>query len=197
MDQPVIDLIPQEERIKRGKQKAQKAGLIIAFILFFLSGALSVGLYFYTREVDEKISLAKSSVEAKKAKIQDKAAVEISIRNLDAKYKVLSNILHTRLYYSLLLEELSQRIPQSVNVNTLDSSTADTVSLTGTSSDYISLAKFLNSLSDPNLASPSATPKDKNMFTNIAINSVTLDPLTAEARFNLTINLDTELLKKE
>lgn len=192
-----IDLIPQEERVKRSQERIQKFVMVFSVVIFVLTTIASVALFLYVRSMDTKIGEAQRGIEDKKAKIAEKSAIEISARNLDAKYKVLSNILSSRTYYSILINELSLRTPKTVSLSTIDSSIPEQVNLSGVAIDYISLAKFLNSLSDPNISSGSALPKDKNLFKEVAINSVTLDPVNAQAKFNLNLTIDSSLLKKE
>ena len=191
-----IDLIPTEERVRRSKEKAKKIALIACIVLFVVTLGASIGLYYYINGIDNKISSLNQEIEAKRAKIKDKSPIEIAARNLDSKFKVLSDLLSSRLYTSLFLEELSSRTPSSISILSLDSSVPETVSLSGSAVDYISLAKFLNSLADPKLASSSASVNGQNMFKEVLINTVTLDPLDSKPKFNLSLTLDTNLLKK-
>jgi len=197
MAQQNLDLIPQEEKSLRTKERAGRASFKITTILFVLTLIFSLGVYLYVASLDSSISQTQASVDDKKRKINDKAELEILARNLDSKYKILSELFGTRFYYSVLLDELSDRLPTTVSINSVDTSTPDTVSLTGEATDYISLAKFLNSLADPSLSSTSANTKEENLFTEVLINSVNLDPINSKARFNFTLSVDTELLKKE
>ena len=197
MAQQNLDLIPQEEKSLRTKERAGRASFKITTILFVLTLIFSLGVYLYVASLDSSISQTQASVDDKKRKINDKAELEILARNLDSKYKILSELFGTRFYYSVLLDELSDRLPTTVSINSVDTSTPDTVSLTGEATDYISLAKFLNSLADPSLSSTSANTKEENLFTEVLINSVNLDPINSKARFNFTLSVGTELLKKE
>jgi|SRR3990167_7685370 len=197
MAQQNLDLIPQEEKSLRTKERAGRASFKITTVLFILTLIFSLGVYLYVASLDSSISQTQASVDDKKRKINDKAELEILARNLDSKYKILSELFGTRFYYSVLLDELSDRLPTTVSINSVDTSTPDTVSLTGEATDYISLAKFLNSLADPSLSSTSANTKEENLFTEVLINSVNLDPINSKARFNFTLSVDTELLKKE
>ena len=190
-----IDLIPAEERIKRSKEKAKKLVLVVSLILFVLTLGASGYVYYKIKQLDQQTAEIIAQVETKKAKIEEKAGIEIAARNLDSKYKVLSQILADRLYYSKLLDELVLRTPENITITSIDSSVQDTASLAGVALDYISLAKFLNSLADPKVASASASAE--NLFKEVVINTVTLDPLDASARFNLSVTLDAELLKKK
>ncbi len=191
-----IDLIPAEERLQRSKEKAKKAALILTLVLFGLTLIASAGLIYYISGLDKKISEDTAAIEDVKAKIQGKAAIEVSARNLDAKYKILSGIISGRTYYSVLLDELTYRSPVNVKINSVESSTPDVATLSGTSTDYVSLAKFLNSLNDQKLASQSAVATDKNLFKEVSITTVSLDPIDSTVKFNLGLKLDEGLLKR-
>ncbi len=193
-----IDLIPVEERVKRSKEKAQKLGIVVSILVFLFSMIASAGLYFHLNNFNKKIDDSNKNIESIKKKVANRSEVEITVRNLDAKYKTLTKVLNSKIYYSRLLDELSYRIPTTVTITTIDSSTPQSVLVSGNATDYISLAKFLNSLADPSLATNSAvTDKSKNLFTEIQINTVTLDPLSSKARFNLNLTVDPELLREK
>ncbi len=191
-----IDLIPAEERLQRSKEKAKKFALIFTLILFGITLIASGFLFYYIGTLDKKIMDTTASIEEVKKKIQDKSEIEVSARNLDAKYKILSSILSGRTYYSVLLDELTYRSPTNVTINSVESATPDKATLSGTATDYVSLAKFLNALSDQKLASQSATPKDKNLFKEVSITTVSLDSLNLSIKFNLGLQLDESLLKR-
>lgn len=195
--EPLIDLIPQEERTKRLKEKTKKAGLIFSVVFLILSLISAGVIYLYVKSIDDKVTSKKKTVDSKIEKITEKASIEVSARNLDAKYKILSNELTSRLYYSLLLEELTTRVPKTVSINSIDTSTPELLSLTGVATDYISLAKFLNALGDPKVSTSSTNTAENNMFKEVSINTVSLDPLSSLARFNLTISVNPELLKRD
>lgn len=191
-----IDLIPAEERLQRSKEKAKKLAFAGTLVLLGLALIASAGLFFYVGNLDKEVTALNNDIEDIKRRIQEKAPIEIAARNLDAKYTILSNIIKERTYYSVLLDELTYRSPVNVTIGSVESSTPETATLSGSATDYISLAKFLNSLNDQKLASKSATPKDKNLFQEVSITSVSLDPLDSSVKFNFGLKLDPTLLKK-
>lgn len=192
-----IDLIPIEEKVRRSKEKARKIALGLAVFLFIAGGAITGYLVYYSNSLDQIINEKTLAVDEKKKKISDKSALEILVRNLDTKQKSLTDILSKRVYYSKLLEELSSRVPGAVSINSLDSSSPTQLNISGSANDYVALAKFLNSLANPTLSTSSANSKENNMFKSVAINSVTLDPITANAKFSLSLGVDTKKLTKE
>ncbi|MEK7595835.1 MAG: PilN domain-containing protein [Patescibacteria group bacterium] len=197
MPESQIDLIPAEEKLQRSKDKAKKAGVVVTLIMFLLVLAGSVGISFYLRSIDGELAVANQNVEDKKKRIGDRAEIEIRARNLDSKYNYLTDIFKNRLYYSILLSELSKRVPSNAHISTIDSSEPETLNLSGDSTDYVALAKLLNALASSEYASPSATANpQQNLFSSVTINTVTLDPNDSRAKFNLVITVDTERLKK-
>lgn len=186
-----IDLIPLEERVQQEQEKTRKEFIIFSVSVFVIVLIIFIGLSLYTKNLDEKISELKSSVESKKTLIIEKSDIEVTIRNLDAKTASLSNILQNKNYYSILLDEVAKRVPKTVGINTIDTSQVSQVNISGTAKDYVSLAKFLNSLTQNQSSSPSA-----NIFKAVSISSVTLDPFSSDAKFNLNVTIEPSLLKK-
>lgn len=186
-----IDLIPLEERIQQEHEKTRKEFIIFSVSVFVIVLIIFIGLSLYTKNLDEKIAELKSSVDSKKTLIIEKSDIEVTIRNLDAKTASLSNILQNKNYYSILLDEIAKRVPKTVGINTIDTSQVSQVNISGTAKDYVSLAKFLNSLTQNQSSSPSA-----NIFKEVSISSVTLDPFSSDAKFNLNVTIEPSLLKK-
>lgn len=186
-----IDLIPLEERIQQEQEKTRKEFIIFSVSVFAIVLIIFTGLSLYTKNLDEKISELKSSVESKKTLIIEKSDIEVTIRNLDAKTASLSNILQNKNYYSILLDEIAKRVPKTVGINTIDTSQVSQVNISGTAKDYVSLAKFLNSLTQNQSSSESA-----KLFKEVSISSVTLDPFSSDAKFNLNVTIEPTLLKK-
>ena len=89
MAQQNLDLIPQEEKSLRTKERAGRASFKITTVLFILTLIFSLGVYLYVASLDSSISQTQASVDDKKRKINDKAELEILARNLDSKYKIL------------------------------------------------------------------------------------------------------------
>lgn len=186
-----IDLIPLEERVQQEHENTTKHFIIFGISAFFIVIVVFIGLSLYTKNLDKTISELKSSVDSKKTLIIEKSDIEVTIRNLDLKTASLSNILQNKNYYSILLAEIAKRVPETVGINTIDTSQESLINISGTAKDYVSLAKFLNSLTLNSSTSTSA-----NIFKQVSISSVTLDPFSSDAKFNLNVTIEPSLLKR-
>lgn len=190
-----INLIPQEEKQEQVKAKLVKGGTIVSILL--LIGVCGAAAYFFVQKdtLNSEISNLDQSILNSRSNIQDLSQIELSARKLDAKYKTLQSIFDSRSDYSLLLNELAKRIPTSVQVESLSfGSTGDSINISGTGSDYVSIAQFINTLSDPTFAA--ANKGLEELFTNVTLNTVSLDSQNGSAKYFIIVDINKGLLKR-
>ena len=121
--------------------------------------------------------------------------MEIVARTLDAKYQIIDKFLGDNKKYSVLLEELSKRIPADsvfLESASLGTSDANTLNIAGKGADYIAIARFIDSLSDTEFEG--AAPRLKELFTDVTLNSVNLDSQDGDVSYFITITFDSSLL---
>ena len=94
----------------------------------------------------------------------------------------------------MLLTEFKKRIPSTILIDSFTLGRDNTVSVSGTGSDYISIARFLRDLPDP--AFPGAGQGLESVFTEVSLNSVNLDAQDDNADFFIVITFDENLLMK-
>ena len=189
-----IDLIPEEERQEQVRKSAVKVGTILAvFILLVVLGFAAYLIYSSTQFKSETASLETDIVKSRTA-IKELSAIEISARNLDARYQALKLLFENRRYYSILLTELEKSLPaSSVVIESLTLNVDNTVNVSGAGADYLAIAKFAKNLSDSSFSG--AQEKLGALFTNVTLNSVNLDQQTSQAKFFIIVEFDPKLLR--
>lgn len=182
-----INLIPQEEIVEQRKESLVKASSIFAVVVLILT-ALVTGYYLYTRNnIKSSIAQKEIEIEGFRSDIKNFSEMEIVARTLDAKYQILTNIFETRRLYSVLFKELQAQLPEGVLMDSfsLSGDGNNTINLAGTGSNYLSIARFLNTLTDNN----------PDLFTQVQLNSVTLDNQNANVKYFITIDFNEEFLR--
>jgi Tfp pilus assembly protein PilN len=187
-----INLIPQEEIQYQAKGKAVK-GTTVFFILLTIAALGVSGYLYYTHsEISTKAADVATQIESQRAKIKSLSATEVVVRNLDKKYNSISKLIAERPHYSRLLAELKVRQPDGVRIESMDIKDG-IVNYTGDADNYILIANFINSLLNKDF--PGGDPELKDLFTEVKLNSVTLDQNKSTVRFFIVVNYDTTKIK--
>ena len=116
-------------------------------------------------------------------------------KNLDARTSTLKSIYAQSRYYSRLLDELEKRLPAEVVIESLGIGNGNSVSISGTGADYISIAKFISTVSNQKFEGAGAGLS--SLFTNVTLNSVSLDQQTAKAKYFMVVEVNPTLLEKK
>lgn len=187
-----INLIPQEEVQFQVKTKAVK-GSTVLFILLTLA-ALGISGYLYREfsSVSTQLEDVNTQIENQRTKIKSLSSTEIVLRNLDKKYNSIIKTITDRLHYSRLLSELKARQPEGIRTESMDVKDG-MINYTGDADNYILIANFINTLLNKEF--PAGDPELKDLFTEVKLNSVTLDQNKSTVRFFIVINYDSSKVK--
>ena len=189
-----INLVPSHEKSQQQKEKLVKVGTVVAVILLFIS-IIVAGFYLYKiNKLKETSKTLDSDIEVLRSDIKKLADIEISGRNLYTKFLTLKLVFENRLYYSFLLEELQKRVPSDVFIESLTASRLGELSISGSASNYLSIAKFINTLTDQKFSL--AGKGLEKLFTDVKLNSVNLDVQTDSAKFFIVVSYDGKVLKR-
>ena len=189
-----INLVPSHEKSQQQKEKLVKVGTVVAVILLFIS-IIVAGFYLYKiNKLKETSKTLDSDIEVLRSDIKELADIEISGRNLYTKFLTLKLVFENRLYYSFLLEELQKRVPSDVFIESLTASRLGELSISGSASNYLSIAKFINTLTDQKFSL--AGKGLEKLFTDVKLNSVNLDVQTDSAKFFIVVSYDGKVLKR-
>ncbi len=190
-----INLIPQEEKKEQRKERIVKMSSVFSILLLVIVVCVS-GYYWYRKsEINKAIAQQNVNIEKSRTDISNLLEIELVARELDAKYVVLDNFFDARYKYSILLDELQKRVPSdTVKVDnfTLVGDDRSAISLSGTGLDYISIARFIDTLSDQNF--PGVHPGFEKLFTNVTLNSVNLDNQDLSVTYFIVVDYDPSLL---
>ncbi len=190
-----INLIPQEEKKEQRKERIVKMSSVFSILLLLIVAGVS-GYYWYRKsQINQAIAAQDVNIEKSRNDITSLSDIEVVARELDAKYVVLGGFFDARYRYSILLDELQKRIPSdtvAVDNFTLVGDARSAISLSGTGLDYISIARFIDTLSDQNY--PGVRPGYEKLFTNVTLNSVNLDNQDLSVTYFIVVDFDSSLL---
>ncbi len=189
-----INLVPQEEQKQQEKVQTVKKSTYLAIALFVLVAGVTGFFYYQNLQTNQNIAKHNASIELLRGQIEKQAEIEILARNLGTKYNTLQGILNSRNYFSLFMQEIKARVPDSVQIDTFSIGKQNTVNISGTGTDYISIARFIRNVSNDSFTG--AAEGFENLFTDVTLNSVNLDAQTSEARFFIVVTYDEGLLKQ-
>ena len=187
-----INLIPQEEIQLQQKGKAVQGTTIFFILLTVVTLGVSGYFYYKNTTLTAKNNSLTTQIEAERTAIKSLSETEVILRNLDKKYNFLSGLINGRLHYSKLLTELKTRQPEGINVEALDVK-AGSLNYTGNADNYVLIANFINSLLNKDF--PGGDSNLKELFTEVKLNSVTLDQNRSTVRFFIVINYYPEKIK--
>lgn len=188
-----INLLPQEERQEQVKEQLVTVSTVIAIILLVVVGVISGYFFYQVLQINKQTDAVNASIAKSRANIASLSGIELIARNLDARYKGLDSFFTNRVNYSALFAELAKRLPQAVAIESLSTGTANTLNISGISTDYISIAKFINNLRDVKFAS--SGPGLGALFTDALLNTVNLEDSTKRAKFFVVVTYNPLLLK--
>ncbi len=190
-----INLIPQEEKKEQRKERIVKMSSVFSILLLLIVAGVS-GYYWYRKsQINQAIAAQDVNIEKSRNDITSLSDIEVVARELDGKYVVLGSFFDARYRYSILLEELQKRVPSdtvAIDNFTLVGDARSAISLSGTGLDYISIARFIDTLSEQNY--PGVRPGYEKLFTNVTLNSVNLDNQDLSVTYFLIVDFDSSLL---
>lgn len=190
---PDINLIPQKEVVEQKKTKAVKTSTVLSILFMIVIVAVCSYFFIKTDGIKSQIKSLNSDIDNQRKQIKQLSQIEISGRNLDKKYRVLSSLFANRPKYSLFFEEFKTRKPEEVSADNLDIK-GGSVSIGGTAESYIAIANFINNLLNKDFEG--GNPNLKGLFTAVSLNSVNLEKATNEVRFFILVSYDEAKLKQ-
>lgn len=192
-----INLIPKEEQVQQQKQKVVKLSSV--FAVFILLVVIGISGYYVNKQskLTGQLNRYNAQIEDLRTQIASAKDIEVSARTLDARYKLLKGVYNDRILYSDLLIEIRKRIPTGVSLESFSLSSGvesnlNMISLSGNATDYNAVARFIETLSDKEYRD--ANEKYKELFTDVSLNSVTLDSAGSQVKFFLVVTYDPTLL---
>ena len=189
-----INLIPQEEKTEQAKVKAVKSSTYVSIIIFLIVGAIGGYMFYQTNSISNRIKETENNIQSLRSDVVALAKIEISARNLGLRYSTLRDIMKTRTHHSLLMQEFDTRVPDTIDITTFGIGKENTINISGTGADYISIARFINNLLNEEFLG--GNENLRKVFTDVSLNSVNLDSQTNNAKFFIVVTLDKELLEK-
>jgi Tfp pilus assembly protein PilN len=184
-----IELVPKELEAEKKKVGLLRSVRLIGFV-FLGAAILAIALlYLVVNSRSSSLDSLNQQISDKESRIAEMAETEEKVITLATKNTLLTKILATRSYYSLLLEALQRSIPVGVDVSDLIT-VGEKARLSGSVQSYLSLDSFLRSLVDP--------AKGGTLFEEVSLTSVSYDATTGEAEFTAEVTLEEDgLLKSE
>jgi Tfp pilus assembly protein PilN len=179
-----INLIPQQEVQEQQKVKIVKASTIFTIIALVLVAIASAFYFYQATNYRLKISNHDKSIARLRADIQDLSDIEITARNLDTRYQALANIYNERVHFSKFLDELKQRIPDTIEIESLNIAADNKVNITGMAENYLSIADFIRQLTEA-----------EGFIAGVTLNSVTLESSKDKISFFIIVEYESSYLK--
>lgn len=189
----VINLLPQEERQEQVKEQLVEVSTIVSVLLLIFVGVISAYFFYQVLQINKQIEAVNASISQSRSNIATLSSMEIVARNLDARFKGLSLFFDEKVSHSVLFAELLKRLPQSVVIESLSTGSSNTLNISGVSTDYLSIAKFINNLKDVKYAS--AGQGLGALFSDALLNTVNLDDNSKRAKFFIVVTYNPMLLK--
>ena len=181
-----INLLTREEKIEQFQQKAIKMSSVLAVVVLLAVGGFSVKYYLDSSNLKKLILSEDRKIADGRTRINSMKSTEVLARNLSRKQVVLREILGNRPYYSKLLSQFYERIPQGVGVKSLSFTDGASIALSGTASNYLLVSDFLKNLNDSS---------EENIFRSATLNSVKLNAGSSTVDYSLVVSFDMEGLK--
>ncbi len=176
-----ISLLPKEVEKKKEQEARQRLLQKVSLVFLAVSLLLGGGAFVYSLVLRNQLSSLEKDVSSEESKIGSLAEVALEAQDLSERSVALSNVFKDKVYFSTLLTTLSQAVPADVTLKEMTVPAAETISVSGTSRSYVSLAKFLLNLKEtqPPLAG----------FEAVDLRSVSSDQQTGEANFDLNLKI--------
>lgn len=187
-----INLIPETEAYEQQRSKLVKVSTIIAIVFLVVISIVSGVLFYTTNNLNNQIKSLDVDIQNLRSEIKLMSDIEISARNLYKKYTVLQSLLNERIRYSSLVIEVRRRQPEALLVQDMDVKNGK-MNISGVTNDYVSISNFVNNLLDKNFSE--GNPDLKEVFTAVALNSVSLEGSTNKVKFFIVVDFDSGKLK--
>lgn len=172
-----ISLLPREVEKKREQEVRGQLLRKVSLVFLVASLLLGAGIFVYSVVLQTQSSNLKKNIREEKSKIGSLADIELKVQDLEKRTKVLGEVFASKAYFSGLLTTLSRAVPADVSISEMTVPSEETITVSGTSRSYASLAKFLLNL------------KEAEIFTVVELRSVSLDQQTGEANFDVSLQL--------
>jgi Tfp pilus assembly protein PilN len=189
-----INLIPQQEMQEQQKAKAVGVSTVVSVVVLVVAVGVSTYFLIKTNNTKKRIKELDANIERLRSTVRGLSDIEIVARNLDKKYQALDEMLKTRPYYSMLLQEMNTRRPDDIVVEDLTLREAERLNISGKGTTYISVADFTNRLM--NASFEGGDPGLKKVFTKVTLNSVSLENKSGNVNFSIVAEFDPKLLSK-
>lgn len=182
-----INLLPQEVKSQRKKDKVKDSLGNLSLIILGIIGTLSLVSLAILFQAKLRLGSLKGEINRQQSKIKDLVIIETEARRLDVKIVALAKIIDRRKRFSLLLAAIGNSTPQEINITNLATFTDNKVSVSGQAAGYASLSRFITTLIEPTLGG--------KVFSAADLTSASLDEVTGKIRFSLTLYLKEGSLK--
>jgi Tfp pilus assembly protein PilN len=176
-----ISLLPQEvEKVRAEEARASflRRLAVIFFVAAFLVGVVVFGYSFSLRGT---ISNLDTQISKESSKISSMSETAVQAQDLSRRSSALREIFANRADFSVLLAQIQNAVPPDVKVTDMVVPSEESVSVSGTSRSYPSLAKFLLSLQG-------GSGKD-SLFKTVELRSVSLDKQSGEVKFDVNLKI--------
>ncbi len=171
-----ISLLPKEVEKKREQEARSRLLRKASLILLVTSLTLGASSLIYSLVLSSQFSNLEQNIASEKSKISSLSEIELKAQDLEARVDSLKSIFEEGVYFSNLLTALSKAVPVDVSIVEMTVPSEGTVSVSGVSRSYVSLAKFLLNLKG-------------ELFEVVELRSVSLDQQTGEANFDLNLKV--------
>jgi len=186
-----INLIPQKEVSIQRERKALNVSTTVSILMLTIT-LVVFGVMIYKRNnITKEIIAADSRIDSSRKDIKSMTEMEILARNLNKKYKELKKHFEDRVYYSVLLEDVALRTPDTVFITSLTVRESVRLSISGKADNYLSVADFTNRLIDQEFEGGM-----KSLITAVTLKSVRLENQAGIVEFTAEADFDPEILRK-
>ncbi len=178
-----INLIPRKIKEQREKSFWKETSIWGSVAVLVGVGAVSIGILVFRFSLQREISRLEDDIDAERQQIRAQQEIELKLRDLGRRADAAVEILDERVYYSSLLEKLTEILPEAVSFSRLQVNSPDLAALSGRAASYIDLARFIG-----------AVQQDQEMLEGVQLRSVNLDSQTGQVAFDLDLKVKKEAL---
>lgn len=184
-----INLIPSELRQQKKTEEIRKSFNFAGLGIFVFLAIISALVLSYRLKLKVDLDSYDKSITREQEKIKDLSSVEQDGNRLKVKSEAATKILKNRSLFSILLDTLSESVPQQVTITNFSTVGENKLGVTGSAQSYISLANFILTALDPSFGGKT--------FNGADLTSVSLDETTGRAKFSLVLYLKSNSLTRE
>lgn len=186
-----VNLIPDQEVQEQTQKKVVKLSSLFSIVVLIVTSGVSAYFIYQTTDLNNKIKEEDNKITNLRGEIQSMAGIEVTARNLGKKYTAIKQLLESRPYYSLLMEEFRARKPSEIYIRNFSILKDNKISITGQAQTYITITTFGNNLLSKEFSS--GNPKLSALFKSIILNQVDLSQ-SGTVDFSMTIDYDPTVL---